>query len=275
MLHRLQALRRAHTASHADYSLPLWPKQPTPHQIFNISAAETEFANRLEFDKSLKLTYQKYVKLYHPDTQHAVSDASSVLTAEQKRQRFDQIQHAYDILKNPKSRLAYNKSQNTSWADYNDNASSFEAYRMANAHRQQYNYDNDPRFWEAATWEDYYKMRYGRPPPTMAEFEANKWRILWRVLAVASVAVVLQLCLVWQRKDEFNRQTRLMNLRAGVDMDAAYSNYDFGQLRLERIRRFLMFRRLALEERDNEDARTEEHEMLVKYAQAQVAKWED
>ena len=37
------------------------------------------------------------------------------MTAEMKRKRFDMIQEAYDILKNPRRRTAYNRYQTTSW----------------------------------------------------------------------------------------------------------------------------------------------------------------
>ncbi|KAF8000302.1 hypothetical protein HF325_005231 [Metschnikowia pulcherrima] len=143
---------------------------------------------------------------------------------------------------------------------------------MANAHRRKYLYANDPKFWHAGNWEDYYQMRYGRSAPTREEWEKNKWSILWKVLAAASVVVTLQIMLALERTEEFNRQTRLMNLRANTDLSGAYTNYDEGLTRFQRIRRFLLYRRLGLSDRDADETKVEENEMLTKYAQDQLKK---
>lgn len=265
---------------HSHYDLHAWPKskKPSPHEIFNMLGGETEFANRQEFEKKAKSTYQKFVKIYHPDmcSNHDILDhTGKVLLMEQKRQRFDDVQSAYEILKNPSKSNAYRKYETTSWDNYQrGKTGSFDAYRMANAHRKKYAYENDPKFWHAATWEDYYQMRYGRPAPTREEWEKNKWKILWKVLAVATVVVLLQIMLALERTLEFNRRTRLMNLRANADLSQAYNNYDEGQSQFQRIRRFLLYRRLGLEKRDHEELKKEENGMLTKYAQQRVSKLE-
>lgn len=260
--------------NHAHYGLPNWPqtKKPSPHEIFSIN---NNFPNRKEYEKVLKTTYQKFVKLYHPDqcASHDVVDHTGVaLLATQKRQRFDDVQHAYGILKDARHSAAYHRAQNTSWADYKPGKTdSFNAYRMANAHRAKYSYQQDPKFWQAGTWEDYYQMRYGRSAPTKEEWERNKYKILWKVLAVAAVVVVLQIMLAVERTTEFNREIRMMNLRANADLANAYNNYDEGLSRFQRIRRFLLYRRLGMENRDHEEAKREESHMLTKYAQLKVA----
>lgn len=263
---------------HSHYGLHLWPrsKKPTPHEIFNVTA---DYLNRKEYEKSLKATYQKFIKLYHPDrcaTHDVVDGAGKALLATQKRQRFDEIQNAYDILKDPGQSVAYQRYQNTTWGSYQrGKTDSFNAYRMANAHRAKYSYHQDPKFWQAGTWEDYYQMRYGRSAPTREEWEKNKWKILWKVLAVASVVVALQIMLAVERTGEFNRQIRMMNLRSNADLSEAYNNYDEGQTRFQRIRRFLLYRRLGLETRDDDGIKKEENEMLTKYAQRKVAALEE
>lgn len=265
---------------HSHYDLHAWPtgKQPTPHEIFNMGAGELNYKNRQEFEKQAKATYQKFVKLYHPDVcaRHDILDhRGKTLLVEQKRQRFDQVQGAYEILKNPSQSIAYRRYQTTTWNDYQPGkTSNFDAYRMANSHRRKYAYENDPKFWQASTWEDYYQMRYGRKAPTREEWEKNKWKILWKVLAVASVVLLLQIMLALERTQEFNRQTRLMNLRANANLTEAYANYDEGVSQFQRIRRFLLYRRLGLDEKDTDKLKLEENDMLTNYAQRRVSKWE-
>ena len=78
-----------------------------------------------------------------------------------------------------------------------------------------------------------------------------------------------------ERTAEFNRQIRMMNLRSNADLSEAYNNYDEGQTRFQRIRRFLLYRRLGLETRDDDGIKKEENEMLTKYAQRKVAALEE
>lgn len=283
LLHMFRLIRRYATESkkcidHSLLGLTAWPKSksPTAHEIFGFDPAGKDYRNRQEFERMLKAKYKKLVKLYHPDLSinHDVVENDQPLLAEKKRSRFDEVQKAYEILKDPSKRLATRKYETANWEDFRyDKANSFEAYRYANAHRKQYAYGNDPKFWHAATWEDYYRMKWGAKPPTMEEFEKNKWKILWRVLAVGSIALVLQVMFALDRVDEFNRQTRLMNLRANADISDAYNNYDEGHLRFQRIRRFLLYRRLFLENRDDEALKAEENTMLTRYAQLQVLKF--
>lgn len=265
--------------NHTHFDLHAWPKakRPSPHAIFDMDPSESAYKTRLEFDKKLKSTYKKLVKLYHPDlsVSHDIVEGSSTLLAEAKRARFDEIQKAYELLKDPRKRQAYKKYEHTTWEDYKPGkTSSFEAYRMANAHRRQYSYENDPKFWHAGTWEDYYQMKWGRSPPTAEELEKNKWKILFRVLAVASVVVVLQIMLALQRTEDFNRQTRLMNLRAEADLKDSYNNYDEGRSQFQRLRRFLLYRRSGLAGRDDESTKQEENEILTRFAKLRLEKLE-
>lgn len=277
-----QFARRYATSSkrridHSHFGLSKWPKSkaPSPHEIFGMDASESAYSNRHEFDKALKSTYKKLVKLYHPDlsVNHEVIENDLELLAGTKRQRFEEVQKAYEVLKDPRKRIAQRRYENTSFRDFKPGqTSSFEAYRMANAHRRQYSYEQDPHFWHAATWEDYYKAKWGRRPPTREEFEKNKWKILYRVLAVAAVAFVLQVMMALERAEEYNRQARITSLHARAGLDNAYNNYDEGTLRFQRIRRFLLYRRLGLPDRDDIKAKQEENDMLTRYAQQQVAK---
>lgn len=274
---------RRYATTHSQYSLHQWPKgvTPSPHEIFSFPENPV---SRAAYDKALKAMYQKYVKIYHPDAalQRDIIDdhTGKMLSPEQKRARFSAVQSAYELLKDPRNRIAFKRYENTSWADYKrGKTTNFEAFRMANAHRKKYAYENDPQFWQAGTWEDYYQMRYNRPAPTQEEWDRNKWSILYGVLAVLAIVAALQVMLALEKTDEFNRQTRLMNLRAKADLSSAYENHLEGISSFQRVRRFLLFRRSSLKARDEEEDKAqklEENEILTRYARDQLQKhWGD
>lgn len=243
-------------------------------------------APRLEFNKALKATHSKYVKVYHPDVSHGITilhSSGRELTPEEKRARFDQVQTAYELLRDPRRRLAYNKYKDTAWEGYNkqSNPGTFNAFRYANAHRAKYDFNRDEAFWTAGTWEDYYRMRYQSAPPTQEEFDRNKYKILAGVLAVATIAVALQVMLAVERTNEFRRKERLLNLRSQQQLDQAHDNYGAGETRLQRLHRFLLQRRVQseLSEEKKEEMRREDGRILTQYAQKQVErlpeKWGD
>ncbi|KAK6464560.1 hypothetical protein DFJ63DRAFT_317845 [Scheffersomyces coipomensis] len=206
------------------------------------------------------------------------------------RHRFDQIQNAYDILKNPRRRVAYNRYSTTNWdqqGQYTQDSSSafnkdnFEAYRRAHAHRTNYSFENDESFWQAGTWEDYYKMKYGRKPPTKEELDKNKYKILFGVVAVGVLSFGIQVMLAIDSSNEYYAQTRLMNLKSVQDLQNSVDNYGEGSNQIERLRRFLLSRRSSLAVKEvNEPSdstktfQDEEDEILVKYAQKRVSKWD-
>ncbi|GEQ67571.1 hypothetical protein JCM33374_g1236 [Metschnikowia sp. JCM 33374] len=280
MFHRAYATaaRNSNPVRHSEYKLHAWPKgkAPSPHDIFNLSADDCK--NRLSYDRAVRATYQKLVKMYHPDlaaSKDIMDDDGKLVSAAQKKKRFLDIQSAYEVLKNSRNRQAYAKSQTTTWDDYKrGQTGSFDAYQnewqMPTV--EKYSYTNDPKFWQAGSWEDYYQMRYGRSAPTQEEWEKNKWSILWKVLAAAAVVVSLQVMLALEKTNEFNRQTRLMNLRANAELSDSYSNYDEGLSRFQRIRRFLLYRRSGLVDRDTDGTKMAENEILTKYAQDQLKK---
>lgn len=235
---------------HVRQNLHPWPKSkvPAPHEIFIVE----EHSDHEIYSKNLKSMYQKYIKIYHPDisTKLTILDHhSNPILNEQKRTRFDQIQDAYDILKNPSRRMAYKTYTTTTWDGQKYQLSdTFHNYRMANAHRKKYDFKNDEAFWQAGTWEDYYRMKFNREPPTQEELDKNKYNILIGVLVVVSLTTGLQIMLAIDRTKDYNRQTALMNLQAMQSLDATYDNYDQGLSSFLRLRRFLLFRRSAMVE---------------------------
>ena len=233
----------------------------------------------LEFNKILKKIYSNYVKIYHPDVSSNIEilDAKlRPLTQQMKRDRFDQIMAAYDLLKDPRRRMAYNRYKDTTWESYNPQTSPFDAYRMANAHRKKYDFQHDEEFWRAGTWEDYYKMKYKRKPPTREEFDKNKYKILAGVLAVAGLVFSLQMTLAVNKTKEIKLQVTIENLKSLQDLQRSNDNYGDDTTRFMRLKRFLLQRRSAFvndDEANLEQLRDEDRKLLTKYAQQQVGKF--
>lgn len=131
----------------------------------------------------------------------------------------------------------------------------------------------DEEFWLAGTWEDYYKMKYNRAPPTKEELEKNKYKILAGVLLVALLAFSLQIMLALDRTNEYLLQSRLTNLQVMEDLQHSTDNYGDGLQPLDRMRRFLISRRstLLMKEKgdivDDTDLKNQDDELLIKYAQ--------
>lgn len=283
---------------HQRMDLHPWPKgsQPSPMEIFAISTKDLSLP-QLDLNKQIKAVYAKYVKLYHPDVSKNLvlkDHRGRELSPEAKRTRFDQIQEAYDILKNPRRRVAFHRSQTTTWdkdirfgkgysgtgAHFTyDQRNSFHAFRTANAHRAHYAFHKDEAFWTAGTWDDYYRMKHGREPPTMEEINRNKYKILAGVLIIAVLVFALEFSIALDRTNESIRQRNLQSLKANRDLQQSYDNYGEGDTQLQRLNRFLVSRRSLLvngrKPVDEDELRTNDHELLTKYAQTQVKKWDN
>lgn len=274
---------------HKRLDLHKWPdlKNPDPHEIFNIKPSDFG-VSQLEMNKILKLTYGKYVKLYHPDVSHKMcirNHKGVELTTNMKRMRFDQVQSAYDILKDPRRRVAFKRYAESTWDDpkfkYTRPAGgehfskqNFDAYRRAHAHRQAYSFTNNEKFWQAGTWEDYYRMKYKRQPPTKEELDKNKYKILFGVVLVGAIAFILQVLLAIERANEHLRQLSIVHLKNLRDLELSYDNYGGGDTQFERLQRFLTSRRSSIYVNDqNEGGREEDYDLLTKYARQRVEKW--
>ncbi|EGV64581.1 hypothetical protein CANTEDRAFT_133891 [Yamadazyma tenuis ATCC 10573] len=262
---------------HEKHQLDPWPKnkEPTPQQIFGLT--NHEFAlSQLEFSKLLKTKYNKYLKIYHPDILGGIdvyNEKSALMTPEMKRSRFDMVQKAYEVLKDPKRRLAYGRSVTTDWSQYSANSSSFDAYRMANAHRKRYDFKNNEEFWRAGTWEDYYRMKHNRAPPTREELEKNKYKILVGVIAIMAITTTIQLILAFENSNSAQYQIHLQNLRLLKESEKL--SHDEYANRFSTIRQFLLSRRAnvndinKLREMELQDAK-----VLTDYARKKVGELE-
>jgi hypothetical protein len=256
-------------------------------EIFDLKQNDMSM-NQLEFKKVIKGVYLKYMKIYHPDISRNIEihDAlGNLLNDEQKRARFDQIQNAYDILKDPRRRIAYRRYASSSWDkddgrggvysgfDYNK-ATPFEAFRNTSAHSARYDFSKNEAFWKAGTWDDYYRMTHQRPPPTMKEINKNKIKILIGVVAVAVLVFALQLMLAIEKTNEYIRQTKVQNLKAMKDLNQSYGSPDSTQL--QRLNRFLVDRRATLVNHgaNEQEVKDQDNQLLSEFARRQVRKFE-
>ncbi|EDK42710.1 conserved hypothetical protein [Lodderomyces elongisporus NRRL YB-4239] len=290
---------------HKRLDLHDWPssKNPTAYEVFGLTSKDVGMSN-LELHKIIKQKYVKLVKLYHPDTSlDLIDEYGDKMSEKTKRKRFDLIQESYDILKNPRRRGAYNRFQTTHWEQQGPvnrergpdgqpyTTASFEAFRRANAHRTRFDFKRNEEFWSAGTWNDYYQMKYKRPPPTKEEFEKNKYKILAGVLAVGFLAFALQIMGAIDRTNQYLAETHRMNLQSMKDLNQSYAG-GAGNLdeysEAENVRKFLISRRstirLKQEEKRNDGsdidffAEREEpsdDDLLMRYAKGRVNKWDD
>lgn len=262
------------TINHSHYNLHPWPNSaaPSPHEIFGTGKIASP-----DLKKHIRLTYKKYVKLYHPDlaaSNDILDNDGQVLLTEQKRKRFNEIRDAYEHLCDPLKPAVMRRytqgtgAQQSASSPYNSPfgkgaGAATEWPFTSRANRQQFY--NDQEFWRAGTWEEYYRMKYNKEPPTREQIEANKWKILRWVVAFTVVYSALQFLLAMERANEYNRQARLKTLKADTNLAKSYGNYGDDDLtQLGRVKRFLVHRNLSLLE---EDRKKVNEEMLMKYAQ--------
>ena len=261
----------AHNAiSHKSSLLHPWPTalKPTPHEIFGISPNDSYRNNAVR--AHVRATYRKFLKLYHPDLafgNDVVDDAGRLLLAEQKRWRFNAIRIAYDSLCNPQTAAPMPRYRQGFHASPSELKSAAHGARFDYAFRKARDLrssTHNEAFWQAATWEEFYKMKYNREPPTMEQIEENKRKILKWVVAFVAVYTVLQMMLAIEKADETKRQTRLMNMLAAGHLSDAYANHGLDLTQLGRIKRMLVQRSLSLPE---EKRLADNKDMLIKYAQ--------
>ncbi|CAI5756855.1 unnamed protein product [Candida verbasci] len=263
---------------HKRLDLHDWPttKNPTPFEIFNISTKEMTLS-QLELNRIIKRKYISFVKLYHPDTSHELNISEDI-----KRKRFDLIQDSYEILKNPRRRFAYNRSQTTNFQNtpYTRNAQdNFQNFRRAHAQNKRFNFENDEAFWQAGTWNDYYQMKYKRPPPTKEELEKNKYKILIGVLLVGAISFGLQFMNAIEKTNQYLLETHKLNLKSMKDLNQSYENYGEGLTDADNLKRFLLSRRSTIKskQRDENEQKIQEpddHDLLVKFAKKRVNRWD-
>ncbi|KAK6869241.1 J domain-containing protein 1 [Candida tropicalis] len=223
---------------HKRLGLHEWPtsSNPTAYEIFGLSSKDMGMSP-LELNKILKKRYVSLVKIYHPDTSLVLKHKGKEIDTDLKRKRFDMIQESYQILKNPRRRIAYNRFQTTTWEQQGMyrghdkgpwSKENFEAHRRANAHRRRYDFKHDEEFWHAATWQDYYQMKYKRAPPTQEELDKNKYKILAGVLLFGAVGFGLQMINAVDNANKYLLETQQLNLKSMKALNDSYDNYGQG-----------------------------------------------
>lgn len=249
------SLRRYGVDHHARHNLKPWPRKsnPLPHELYQ---SLPKYGDS-EYPKKLKQTYQKYVKIYHPDiSQNTVilNEMSQPISEQEKRHRFDCIQRAYETLKNPNN--------------YDMNQNAYRDFKSTKVHHKMY--ERSDKFYQASNWEDLYELRFGRKPPSEEEINANKYKILIGVLLVMSLTTGLQVMLAIDKTNEVHNQTAILNLQSMKAMNDSYENFDEGDSRLQRMKRFLLWRRSGILNKD--ESLNKEKENQLKSEDDQVLK---
>ena len=266
-----------------------WPtsSNPTAYEIFGLSSKDMGMSP-LELNKILKKRYVSLVKIYHPDTSLVLKHKGKEIDTDLKRKRFDMIQESYQILKNPRRRIAYNRFQTTTWEQQGMyrghdkgpwSKENFEAHRRANAHRRRYDFKHDEEFWHAATWQDYYQMKYKRAPPTQEELDKNKYKILAGVLLFGAVGFGLQMINAVDNANKYLLETQQLNLKSMQALNDSYDNYGQGHSEADKVRRFLANRRSTMklkQDHDDEEKLPEpnDDELLRRYAVKRLESWD-
>lgn len=276
---------------HLRLNLHEWPKvkSPGPYEIFAIAGKDKNLPQD-DFNKMVKGVYQKYIKIYHPDINKNLvikDNKGNELTMDEKRQRYDLVRKAYEILTNPQRRKAFNAYSTTSWDQttsdgrvYSDinrhNRHTFHSFRTANAHRYQ-GFEKNEKFWTAGNWQDYYRMNYNREPPTKEEIERNSIRTLLIVVAVGFLAFLLQVLWAVEKTNESIRQREIINLAAMQNLNDSY-DYSRDPSEFQRLNRFLTDRRATLVNdkmiEEDEELVENDYRMLTDYARKKVSKFD-
>lgn len=229
----------------------------TPPAIFGLSSTEMTMP-ALDVKKKLKDTYARFVKLYHPDVsgQKVIVDAKGkILSQEEKNARFLEVQSAYELLKSTKRRLAYNRYSTTSWNHTKKQTSrrdewfsdeNFRRFQQANANRFTHSFRRNEQFWTAGTWEDYYRMRHNRAPPTREQVQKNKYQILVVVLAIGGLVCSLQIMTALDASLVRRLALAEEYRKSAADLEQSRSNFGEGDLAASRLERFLVSRRLVM-----------------------------
>lgn len=211
-----------------------------------------------DFKTHLKAMYSKYVKLYHPDVNRSkvIEDSSgATLSPLQKDQRFLQVQLAYDILKDPRRRAAYNRYHTREWNEhvprpspherpFSDN--NFNRFQRANANRWLHEFSRNEKFWHARNWNDYYQMRYKRNAPTREEMNKNKVKILLVVLGIGGLVFVLEILAAFDASAARLEALAIEHQKSRENLDLSRANYGHGTSPASRVERFLVTRRLVM-----------------------------
>ncbi|CCD22677.1 Jid1p NDAI_0A05220 [Naumovozyma dairenensis CBS 421] len=220
--------------------------QPTPYEIFNISNSQ-QHINK----KSLKKKYHYYVKLYHPDVSTKVNvltkrkgkGNSTVIDMEEKLKRFKLISFAYSVLNDPNKKRQYDLK-----TMMNDKGSNMDS--------KGYNNDENYRYWNAGTWEDYNDIKMDDGNDMTGGKKLDPWVLFcWVSGLYISMEIYAALSRLQESYLNKDKPIILPHDELQTELFKSYNNFGLETDKWSRLRRFLWFRSWTManeEQLDNE-----------------------
>ncbi|KAG5365934.1 J domain-containing protein 1 [Yarrowia sp. B02] len=227
---------------------------PSPYEIFGLGPHNLN-------QKALKREYYILAKKYHPDS-NGSSEETAGLSKEVKDARFRKISNAYEILKNPSRRHAYDRF-GQGWegrpGPYGQDGATSNLYNQASTayagHGPRYSTQTDG-FWGASGWQDYEDLRNHS---SKAKQNENTTMIGMALVVVAVVVTYLQIKRIIDVMEDQYFRVKEQNKKLEDSLFWARSNYGFAQGKDDRVSRFLVMRRNSLaEEGDYMEAQVSE-----------------
>lgn len=216
-------------------------EHPSPYEIFGMGPHNLN-------QKMLKKEYYQLAKKYHPDS-NGGSEETAGLSKEVKDARFKKISNAYEILKNPSRRHAYDRF-GQGWeggrpGPYGrDGATANYASTATAGGGARYSQDTDG-FWGASGWQDYEDLRNHSSKKKQTE---NTTMIGMALIAVAVVVTYLQIHRIINVMEDQYFRVKEQNKKLEDSLWWARTNYGFAQGQDDRVSRFLVMRKNSLAE---------------------------
>lgn len=228
-------------------------ENPTPYDVLYIENTR-EFTNR----KFLRSRFHKLCKLYHPDIAGVdlMKDDNSLVTEEERLERFKMIKDAYTLLNTPSAKSKYD-TYNLGWAyanNTNDSTSQssskspYDLWKQRSADQDTHN-----MYWNAGNWEDYHNYHQRTGGPNHIAIHGKKlshWDIIIYVLMLGALGESFSL--LTDIQTSFGRRVDIHE-QCEKDLIQSYLNYGLGDDYWARIRRFLWFRSFNLYSHSKED----------------------
>lgn len=236
-------------------------KFPSPYEIYNINES-TPLSN--DVAKSLKRKYHRYVKLYHPDLCQNLNiiknNDRTILTMDEKINRFKMASQAYEILIDPRKKHQYDITRaNWNYGPSNSDIRFGDQSHNVYNNRNGYYSDRTYQYWNAGTWEESnrFYQGHGDKPVAMDHKSLVYWLIGFMIcIAGSNLLTRLENTLIEKSEQAVTHEDiekSLFNV---------YDNYGLDNDKLSRVRRFLWFRSWGLyrngEEFDKEVKRNED-----------------
>lgn len=218
-------------------------ENPSPYEIFGMGPHNLN-------QKALKKEYYILAKKYHPDTSNGNNEETAGLSKEVKDARYRKISNAYEILKNPSRRHAYDRF-GQGWegarpGPYGADGATSNMYNQASTsaagHGPRYSTQSDG-FWGASGWQDYEDLRNHSSKKKQNE---NTTLIGMALVVIAVGVTYLQLKRIIDVMEDQYFRVKEQNKKLEDSLFWARTNYGFEQGKDDRVTRFLVMRRNSL-----------------------------